>query len=303
MKNLPDRLIHLAKAQLARVGVGVYRFKNREIRPFEHHPDELPLWFDYIHPGTGALVDFPASLGRARPLFRYGPDSNHPFVLAIRHAKARPKESQYAAIYEVLAEFYESFAPAGIADYLPLRADSPLRLYPPWAVIMPWVARTPEQYQDDVKGYTLAENRYYSKSSGFGIEKGWGFLGPVHPDKLDVETRRLLYLLQSIQSRGYRRHDAVDGDITAYILIGDDKEWAWRTTNGFHRAATLSGLGWEYIPIRPYQIIRRYDVSFWPGVRSGLFTVEEALRIFDLMMEGRYVGKFEAFERFLAKYA
>lgn len=60
---------------------------------------------------------------------------------------------------------------------------------------------------------------------------------------------------------------------------------------GQHRAASLSALGHETIPVRltspsSASIIRRDDVDFWPYVRTGLFSRETALEVFDRIFSG-----------------
>ncbi|AQU84856.1 MULTISPECIES: hypothetical protein [unclassified Halomonas] len=241
-----------------------------------------PLVFSYTEVFESAILECPFEYGRTQPCWRL--DEESPFVKSVQVALKYSSDSQrYIAIYGVLEEFYQRFTHENAASYLGLRNDA-LAEVPPHGSVFPWRARTQKSYQTQYEKAAINEN--ISVGIAEGISAGWLFCGPVRKEKLKAEALRMKNVFDSIQSKGYQRSDDDDGDVKATALINDNQEWRWLITAGNHRASAAAGLGYESIPVRINLIIRRCDVKYWPNVLSGLYTIEEALFVFDRVFYG-----------------
>jgi len=78
------------------------------------------------------------------------------------------------------------------------------------------------------------------------------------------------------------------GYVEVQILAAGDS-WAALVSDGKHRTTALGAVGAKdllvSIPSR-YPVVRREDVASWPAVCSGLYTVEQALEVFDRFLAG-----------------
>ena len=201
----------------------------------------------------------PASLLRMQGAYVYGP--NHPFVDALSNGK------------EALRDFYRRCQPTTICGLYKLdgkeRRGADL---PPWE--LPWYGRT---------------NR--SPPPGelrLGAEHGVSFYGPVTEAKLSLEHRRLDKLHNAIQRNGYDCN--AYGDIEGYVL-NNGRQAVFFVRGGKHRAAVLSALGHERIPVAfrssfP-RMVHAVDAERWPLVRSGAIDITLAKDIFNVYMLGR----------------
>ena len=151
---------------------------------------------------------------------------------------------------------------------------------------MPWYPETIDEWRGRVANAEHANN--CSNQSNLTIEDGWAWTGPVSEDKRQLEVHRLSALLRSVVAQGYQRSDGQDGDIKAVLLVNEREEWVWQAMDAQHRAAVVSALGLETVPVRVSRVIRREEAKFWPNVVRGLYSVDEALLIFDNIFYGRY---------------
>lgn len=302
----PNRLRGSAR-QLMKTGLETFdlELRRRVKTPIPRAPDDFssaPIWFDYTNNKHGVLIKGDIKIGRARPFFRLGPDTNHPFVLAVTLAKDAPFEAQHELIFMTLSKYYSQVAPTHVGQFLPINKDSPLYSQPPWTFPVPWEPVTIDGLIQRRRYFTKVENSRIDPTSRVTIDKGWTWIGPAHPDKIEIETLRTLSLMRSIQKNGYERTDLGDGDICIQALIYDDQNWVWRVTAGLHRACTLAGLGWTEFPLRLLQVIRRDDAAYWPGVRSKIYTKQEALDFFDMCFDGSLSNKFPNLDKFVQNH-
>lgn len=206
-----------------------------------------------------------------------------PFVQTLQRSDAQYADS-------ALFQYYESVTPSCVGDFLQL-TDSRIATLPPMAAVMPWWCMSPERRLQQVaweeNGRFLGKEAMKlgaSKSNDFG----WHHFGPVSPAVGQMEFDRLRAVFQSIRRNGYNptSHLHVHGE---FLIRGDD--WVWVNIGGKHRLCALVALGWREVVVsakRKYgpEFVRREEVDLWPNVQSGWFTREEALRLFDRIMEG-----------------
>ena len=163
-----------------------------------------------------------------------------------------------------------------------------------WKWALPW-----ESVDIDKRAIKRIENiRYENKRYGLNSDLSLIQCGVGHK-KIEVETERLLNVALSIIKKGYITD--VDDMITVNVYT-NDADYVWRVIGGMHRAAILAALGREFIPVKVNTIIRRSDVSGWPGVVSGIYSKDSALKLFDNIFNAQSPSAFKAWQKWLLKY-
>lgn len=248
-----------------------------DLRTSTNHP--LSLRYGEVY--DAAILDGRLRDGRTQPCLQT--DLDTPFVTAARQAVefGIHKQGAVEVMEASLREFYLSFRPASATQWLGLTkgANALLHSSPPWAAVFPWRARSLASYRKAYEDAAYVENCAVGRN--IGISDGWLFCGPVSEDKIRIEAERLLFVLQRISAQGYQRSDDGDGDVKATALVNERLEWVWLTTAGNHRAAAAAALGLESIPVRVNLVISRGDAPLWKHVVEGLYSVDEALTVFD----------------------
>jgi hypothetical protein len=166
------------------------------------------------------------------------------------------------------------------------------------ATVMPWSYSSPEQRMARfcIEGShsrllsTEAQKHGLNPAENYGCQ----FFGPISTDHGELEFLRLTSVNNKIIKEGYApsKHGHIHGE---FLIDGND--WIWIAIGGKHRFSVLSALDVDTIPVAKLSrwatlFVRRSEVEFWPNVRSGLFTVEEALSIFDRIMKGAKISDF-----------
>jgi len=251
-----------------------------DVRSNGNHPALLL----YQSTNQPVLVDAPISKGRGLRILPLDITSKHPFVLASKAGLSG--DNSELRIYHALEHYYTHVQPKTAAEWLGLAEDhhSWLHNEVPWGISMPWDTRTPAEWRAARELFAQSESKAAGRT--LSIKNGWHFWGPVDEQKLSVEARRIHSLMTSLKANGHQRHNGHDGDIRGIMLRAPNDEWCWQVAGGEHRAAALSALGFETVPLRVIQIVDRKDVDIWPGVISGVFSREAALSVFDRILEG-----------------
>lgn len=217
----------------------------------------------------------------------------HPFCTTLKAYNTQPHTYQNS----LLAKYYDEFQPQTMADVLKL-ASAKLSQYPAMATVMPWSYSTPEQR---VKRFCVegSESRLLAKEAfqhGLNPAENFGcqFFGPVSDDHSKLEFERLTAVNTNIVKNGYLPTE--HGHLHGEFLI-DGSQWVWVAIGGKHRFSVLSALDYPVIPVAKTSrwaslYVRRSEVDYWPNVRNGLFSVEEALSVFDRIMIGETVSSY-----------
>ena len=137
-------------------------------------------------------------------------------------------------------------------------------------------------WSDIRKGSLIGEH-------GLGPEHGHSAFGPISEKKIKLEVKRLDNCLNSIKANGYLIENSFtteyNGFPRGYFLISDKNEWVFRVVGAKHRVAALAHLGWNNIPVNLEpnfpRCIFESEISNWPGVLSGNYSIKEAKLIFD----------------------
>jgi hypothetical protein len=213
-------------------------------------------------------------------------DSPDPFAIAAR--KALHSNNPMETISTVLLAYVEMVQPHNALEVLGLeKSDAPLlESQPPLASrILPWdfwldgTTTSISHCVSEWESSSSRENLSHGLAQPY-LQAGLPGFGPVSEEKVHSEAQRLHTLLQSIQKDGYYRVNGRNGDIEGTILYSNG-EFRWFVHNGQHRASVLAALCKESIPLRVTHIAVRNEVEFWPNVRSGIYSEQGALRVFD----------------------
>ena len=189
-------------------------------------------------------------------------------------------------VKNILQEYYKLVSPKSAGHLIRAKKDSIFYKFPAWNVLMPWQQETIREWNKKIEKFVKLENQPYNRHAD--ITNGWAWTGPTDDIKALIEAERVVSLLTSILQKGYLRNNGSDGDILGTILIKDENNWKWQAIRGQHRACVLSALGYKKIPIRIVNLIRRNEVKYWPNVVSGLYKIDEALDVFDMVFEGNF---------------
>ncbi|MFT7111083.1 MAG: hypothetical protein ACI843_002761 [Psychrobacter glaciei] len=211
----------------------------------------------------------------------------NPFINTLReYAK---NKSNYPD--SILAAFYNQYCPTSMQSVL--KSDNAsLSKYHSMATVLPWGTSTPEVKLPRICVDVSAENLLSKEAHKLGLSEkdnyGWQFFGPVSENLGLQEYQRLISVYNSIKSNGYKPEQY--GYIHGQFLISDD-DWVWVNIGGKHRFSSLAALQYKKIPVALTSrssalFIRRSDAEYWPNVKNGLFSKNDALNIFDRILRG-----------------
>ena len=139
-------------------------------------------------------------------------------------------------------------------------------------------------------GNPLARQRRQDAAAwrSIAFERSWGLVLWTVQSEKNLEHARLMKVASSIQRNGFDP-DAF-GDIEGYT-IGNDTSFAFFIRGGKHRAAALTFLGYEFVPVRfrasfP-KLVTSDTASVWPLVREGKIRAELAQNVLSSHIAGR----------------
>lgn len=211
--------------------------------------------------------------------FSCDPKRDNPFVLTcVEIIKGISGDYSSSSLYR----FYSTFQPSTIAEYLDCAVTHPALSGHVYGSAFPWDVVEPGPLKARIMVSTVTFENELHGSAGRG--EGAVKCGPVSMQKGEMEFLRLRRLIESIKERGYQRSDTYDGDICGQIFY-DGVDYRVYIQCGHHRSAVLAALGYETIPVRipgnTQEIVDRRKVDTWFNVRNGVFSREEALKVFD----------------------
>jgi len=251
-----------------------------------------PLGLLYFSPHQRQVViEVNLNHGRGLDLFPLDNVQSHPFTYAI-HCGLNAVERR-TKIKEVLSTYYQNILPSSAANWLGLSAGEAPSLdnVAATCAVFPWENVSLHRKLEERKVCAIHDNREHGLN--VGLEKGWRNFGPVSQEIVELETKRLFSLICSIEEKGFVRNTGPGGDIGCIVLMKEDGDFRWLVEwGGQHRAAAAAALGLSKVSVRVWQVVRREDVNFWPGVLSGIYTPQSALKVFDSVFSGILGNKY-----------
>lgn len=245
-----------------------------------------PFEARYLSSEKPFVIDVPleSCLGLHSAAFSCSMRGNHPFIRTLTACNA--SSSSYEG--SPLEEFYRTWKPKCGADAVGLSAQDAhpeLALRSPFAGVMPWDNKTPQEHELFWRG--ICKNDYQDHGFTLDSNDGWKCWGPMSQQAGNAEYQRLLRIYRSVGRSGYLRHPALDGDIEGHILQHEE-DFRVLVGRGQHRIAALAAAGEASAPIRLFPVVvSRGDVDKWPNVVRGYYTRNQALQVFDRMFDAR----------------
>jgi hypothetical protein len=243
-----------------------------------------PRWFSYREAPSGSGVAIAAAVAQGSlHMFGLGPDSYHPWVVALRRAAAGGP-SAVNEVRRVLAAYYSLVQPSSPAEWLDISpaACAPVSRLPAVATVMPWGVTSPQQAMEDARMRAARERRGYGLAAAERL--GSPSFGPLADVQIEAEARKL-WSLRSILAEQRLDSGRPDYDAGAVFLVSGE-EMRWLCTAGRHRVATMVALGADELPLTVRVVVRRDEVEHWPQVRAGTIERRAALDVFDRVMSG-----------------
>jgi hypothetical protein len=253
-----------------------------------------PVGAYYAAGGRPALID--VALDHCRwiggPGLPYSRAAGHPYIRTLLDYETGV--TAYARSY--LKKYWAIWQPTSLAEtygLLPAACHPLLVTTPPIHDVLPWAGQSKIAYMENREwlndpGYRALDAAGCPPASSCGPKPDW------------YGTARFAYLIrlyERIKTDGYRDHAPQtlpyfqQHPVGQVLLKGDQHRIV--LVNGQHRAAILCALGQRTLPVvvhvqnhRGLTVVRREDAHLWPLVRSHVFSLEQALTIFDAMFNG-----------------
>jgi hypothetical protein len=272
---------------------GIEKIGYRMVPKDFNYPKDLretivdPIRAKYFARASSFLLDVPPE--KCIILWRYncGKSAGNPFVDTIIDYCENNHDTYEGSKLE---EYYKSFQPDNAAELFNLKGNlhPDLVNYPSHAKVLPWNNADMEGRTEYLERSIRLENR--NRGKDLPLEHGIQDYGPISKEKGELEINTLIKLTESIKKHGYLRSGKFDDDITGFVLVKSDN-YKFMIRHGMHRAAVLSALDYKMLPVRVERsgipaFIYRKEVEAWPKVVDGLYTVDQALQVFDLIFEG-----------------
>ena len=240
---------------------------NVEIKKIKHPYENIePLALSYHYPLTGARIALKKKYGIIGYFYMMDGMNGylHPFIYALKKYHITDDISK---VIDALKDYSNSVRIKSVHDFIGVNLKSLPALSHPEDVFFPWV----KYNKDALMNGNLAENIIYGYHSYESIATP-----PLSDKKIDVETKRLIGVYRSIKKNGYDIKKSIEADL---LIRGD--EYSWVIIHGHHRAAALEAIGApDKIVVKIRNIIRIDEAKYWPEVKSGVFTIEEAIKVF-----------------------
>jgi hypothetical protein len=255
------------------------------------HPVDLtdvttdPVEALYRSRGRSCLMRAPVSRLRGAGGFAFS-DSN-PFVEAL---VLYGEGSCPGYLGSPMERYYAEWQPDTLASAFGLTAGSAsefLRHPAGYCKVRPWEVGYHRQYFAD--RLTRKEFRKVREKEGMASQEVAGTLmfGPVSETFGEITFRRMARVFDSIREKGYR--PALGGEHMRATVLTRNGDWRLVVHSGKHRAIACAAAACpEVVLMLEPTSVRREDAASWPNVRDGLFTLDEALVVFDRWFDGRH---------------
>lgn len=208
----------------------------------------------------------------------------HPYVETLKeyreYTKLRYENS-------TLKKYYDKWQPTSAAQAFAGFKNAPVQLrdLPPHLIyLVPWSSGSVERIDKLVRKWHNEDNIEHGKTTLDIDNHGFSDFGPVSDKKGNLEFMRLINIYNSIKEKGY---DRKYGDVNALVLKRGSEYKYLNKGDGYHRTVAMVALGHDKIPTKFYNpwIISIDDIGYWPQVRNGLWSREEAAEYFNYLFD------------------
>ena len=182
-----------------------------------------------------------------------------------------------------LYDYYQTYSHLSSADVVTLPGNNYLSQYPEWALVLPWENQRIEdkfrKYSDyfidnrSTHGLKIDSNIHNSDIS----ETFYSFSGACS----QIEQTYKLY-------QSFSRYGIIQKrNVPIIDILVDKSQWRWMMScSGNHRCYLIFNMGYSVLESRIGTIVKKCNSKYWPNVKNGLYSVDEAEYLFDLVFEG-----------------
>lgn len=171
------------------------------------------------------------------------------------------------------------------AEIIHLNNNKNLSKYPVWAIVMPWEKISIEEKFQSYPDIFFS-NRH-SNGLNFKNNMRQTIINTMHSSEcLNNKIDQMEKLFKSIK----KNYVIQNFNLPKIDILVRDNEWRWiMGDGGNHRSYILSSIKHEFFSARVGTFIRKTNVSNWPNVKNGTYSVNEAEHIFDSYFNGSNV--------------
>ncbi len=256
--------------------------------------DVCPVEAYYHHNGSPCILNVKLEHCRwyGGSGLSYSSTSLHPYVQTLVEYE-QINHREYRGSY--LERYWEAWQPANLAAYFDIDKSTahPLLLKtPPNHNILPWLPADCISYMKNSDWLRRSDYRSLLDDGAPPARS----CGPKPYWFGNTRFNHLLTIYQSIKKNGYQidssEREAIQYKHMEGVCLLRDNEVRILVADGQHRASALAALQHDRVPMLFYLInkrnpgiIRREEVGFWPLVQEKIFTIEQALAIFDRIFD------------------
>jgi hypothetical protein len=196
-----------------------------------------------------------------------------------------------------LQDFYATWQPARLDQFLGIETEQRSNLRQPLVIdVLPWERSAGP---DELAARRAAEERTWLLKFGESPNGSHGssYFGPTSDALGAYRFGKHTKVATSIANDATTKDtsdeawwDPARGGYVEIQAMVDGGRWAGIIREGKHRTTALAALGIPHllVSVPPhYPVIRREEARSWPGVRQGLYTLDEAQGVFDRFLTGQ----------------
>ncbi|MDA8612555.1 hypothetical protein N9L10_01180 [Candidatus Pelagibacter bacterium] len=272
-KKLINKLLSAINLKIIKLNVfDPHDFTNIKINP---------LTAQYLSGYRPMVINISLKNGRTSNWFEMSDESLDPAIFAIKNALKKDLEGEdlYKDILNTLKENHSLMKCKNASHSLNIESndDEDIKKYPWWAIVHPWDDYT---FEDKIKNYPYDIKRNREKNGmhiassdpNIIIKENYENSWPSH-------AKQYVNLINKIKEHGFQ-YGSEYGYVSAEIFIEKNK-LCWKPgAEGNHRMAVAAALGFKNIPVLVTKIIRLDELEYWPNVVKGLFSKDQAKKIF-----------------------
>ena len=269
------------KKLIGRSGFQLKRVKRRAAgrKPPPVLFDDLHEALHYDRGGVAASFRCPLTHCVHRSGLNFSKGGWHPFVETLRECE---DENRLTYEQSSLKKFFEKWQPASAHQAIAGFTDAPglfRSLLPHLFYLSPWVSKSVEQVDKATRTWHKRDEEEHGKAHLDMERDGFVDFGPVSQEKGQLEFHRLTRYYRQIKKEGYQ---SSYGSPQVLVLRRDDEYRFVVSGDGYHRMAILTALGYDEVPATFYSpwFISLDDIAYWPQVRKGVWSRENAARYF-----------------------
>lgn len=175
------------------------------------------------------------------------------------------------------------------ADVMNCPNNKYLKSYPAWASVRPWDKLSiKDKYNTYLELLIKNRNKHGAK---FNFKNGTLKKEEIYSNKIAIShLKQNEKLIKSIREKGIQKLNKSELP-RVIVLINNFREWRWIIKAGTHRSYIFYFIGLKQFSAIIDDVIYRESLESCYNVKNGLYSLEEAKKIFDGIFKGSfYVG-------------